>query len=94
MKHTPGLIYSPLCREVTAAGMKIKVMIVRIEEEPGWTLEVVNSNGTSIVYSDKFESDAEADFAFKRTMAQEGVLAFVDDRDKANVIRFPTDRRR
>ena len=50
-----------------------------------WSLEVVNSIGTSTVWDDLFASDKEAYAEFERTLAEEGIRAFLDN---ANVIPF------
>lgn len=58
--------------------------IVRIATEPSWSLEFVNVRGASIVWSDVFASDREADAAFPETLAEEDAQAFLDkkyDRD-------------
>lgn len=49
---------------------------MRITSEPGWSLEVVNANGTSIVWDDAFATDRDADAAFRKALAEQGVQAF------------------
>jgi hypothetical protein len=63
----------------------VKVSIVRLEHESQWSLEVVNDAGTSIVWDDLFSSDEEAYAEFQRTLADEGMRAFLD---KGNIIPF------
>lgn len=58
--------------------MSLTINIVRIATEPGWSLEVVNPNGTSIVWDDPFPTDKQADAAFRHTLAEEGIQAFLD----------------
>ena len=41
----PGIIMSPLCREITGDGTKIQVDIYRGEDESGWILEVIERDG-------------------------------------------------
>ena len=65
--------------------MTVKVSIVRLEHESQWSLEVVNDAGTSIVWDDLFSSDEEAYAEFQRTLADEGMRAFLD---KGNIIPF------
>lgn len=74
----PELIESSLSRHITEDGVPLIINIVRIATEPGWSLEVVNARGTSVVWNDVFASDREADVAFQRTLAEEGVHAFLD----------------
>jgi hypothetical protein len=50
----------------------------RLETKPGWSLEVVNSAGTSIVWDDLFPSDDAANEEFHRTVAEEGMAVFLD----------------
>lgn len=70
------LIYSSHCQTVEQDGVTVVVSIYRGLEE-GWLLEVVNENDTSIVWNDHFQSDDEAWSEFQRTIAEEGVEAFV-----------------
>jgi hypothetical protein len=74
----PELIESALCRQITQDGVPLTINIVRIATEPGWSLEVVNAKGTSIVWNDTFATDREADAAFRNVLADEGVQAFLD----------------
>lgn len=46
--------------------------------ERGWTLEVVKERGTSTVWDDPFDTDRDADAAFRDTLAREGIEAFLD----------------
>jgi len=50
-----------------------------------WTLEVVNSKGTSTVWDDLFPSDETANQEFLRTLDEEGMAAFLDS---AKVVPF------
>jgi hypothetical protein len=81
----PNLITSGLSRDVTREGMTVRVHIHRLEDRPGWALEVVNDKGTSTVWDDLFDTDDAADAAFRETLADEGMDAF---RDSAQVIPF------
>ena len=81
----PNLVTSDLSGVVTQDGVKVEICIVRIEHEKLWTLEVVNAAGTSVVWDEQFSSDEEAYAEFKRTVAAEGMQAFLD---QGNVIPF------
>lgn len=74
----PELIESPLNRTVEQDGQRLKVNIVRLATEQGWSLEVVNEHNTSIVWDDQFETDRDADAAFRTALAEEGFEAFLD----------------
>lgn len=75
----PELIESPLGRTIEQDGICLTINIVRIATEPGWSLEVVNERGTSIVWDDPFPTDRAADAAFRAALAEEGPKAFFDD---------------
>jgi hypothetical protein len=76
---------SGLSRTVKKDGVTVEVSIIRLEHEPQWSLEVVNSAGTSTVWDELFASDEDAYAEFERTVADEGMQAFLDE---ANVIPF------
>ncbi|HAO35844.1 MULTISPECIES: hypothetical protein [unclassified Hyphomonas] len=86
MERDPNLVFSSRNGWVTRNGMTVELCIVRLEHGEEWTLEVVNQNGTSIVWDDPFESDEAAFEEFERTIAEEGMEAFLDD---ARIIPFP-----
>jgi hypothetical protein len=77
-QREPNLVYSSLSRMVTKDGVTVEVPIVRLENETKWSLEVVNSSGTSIVWDDLFQSDQDAYAEFERTVAKEGISTFLD----------------
>ena len=84
-EREPNIVHSGLSRTVTKDGVTVEVSIIRLEHETEWSLEVVNSAGTSIVWDDLFSSDEEACAEFQRPLADEGMRAFLD---KGNVIPF------
>ena len=81
----PKIVRSELSRTVRNDGIAVEVSIIRLEDESKWSLEVVNAAGTSAVWDDLFASDREAFSEFERTLAEEGMQAFLD---KSNVIPF------
>jgi hypothetical protein len=81
----PNIVNSALSREVTQQGGTVRVDIYRLEDEPRWSLEVVNDRGTSTVWDDLFDTDADADAAFRAALVEEGIEAFLDS---AKVIPF------
>ena len=50
----PNIIFSELGGHFTQDGVSVEVVIVKLEGGSEWTLEVVNSSGTSIVWDDPF----------------------------------------
>jgi hypothetical protein len=84
-ERDPNIVKSGLSRTVKKDGVTVDVSIIRLEHETKWSLEVVNSAGTSIVWDDLFSSDDEAFAEFERTATEEGMRTFLD---KGNVIPF------
>ena len=85
IERDPNIVKSGLSRTVKKDGITVEVSIIRLEHETEWSLEVVNSEGASIVWDDLFSSDDEAFAEFERTVAEEGMRTFLD---KSNVIPF------
>lgn len=90
-EREPEVINSKLSRNFTWEGYRLRIEIYRLDDRPGWTLEVINEAGTSIVWDDQFATDRDADNAFRETLATEGLAAFLDD-NEGNVIPFPSTR--
>ena len=82
----PNIVYSEFGGHFTQDGVSVDVVIVKLEGGSEWTLEVVNANGTSIVWDETFLNDLEAYAEFQRTVMEEGMEAFLD---QSNVIKFP-----
>ena len=82
----PNIVYSELGGHFSQNGVDVEVIIVKLEGGSEWTLEVVNSKGTSIVWDESFLDDQEAYAEFQRTVTEEGMEAFLD---QGNVIQFP-----
>lgn len=74
----PDLINSGLSRTVKADGVTVQVEIYRLDDRPGWTLEVVNEKGTSTVWDDLFDTDEAAYAEFRETVETDGMKAFLD----------------
>lgn len=75
----PEIIYSDLCREFTLDDVTVEVKIYRLEHDPRWALEVVNTAGTSTIWDDLFDTDTQAYAAFSATLQEEGMAAFFED---------------
>lgn len=84
-EQEPKLIESKLSGNITKDGITVELCIYRLENTD-WSLEVVNSNGTSIVWDDLFSSDHAAHDEFNKTITNEGMAAFEDGE---NIIQFP-----
>jgi len=82
----PNLITSGYSGPVSKDGVTVQLYICRLDGSSDWTLEVVNSKGTSTVWEAAFESDDLANAEFLRTVAEEGMDAF---RDTATIVPFP-----
>ncbi|TDO06267.1 hypothetical protein P1P91_06395 [Halomonas piscis] len=78
MSAEPELIQSPLSQSITRDGHTLQVDIYRLEEEIDWLLEVVNEEGTSHVWDDRFATDQAALDAVHEAIDEEGVAAFLD----------------
>lgn len=74
----PELIESPLNWSIERGGRRLQVNIVRLATERGWSLEVVNDHNTSIVWDEQFQTDRDADAAFRAALANDGFEAFLD----------------
>ena len=81
-----SIVNSGLSRKVTRDGVTVDVSIIRLEHEKEWSLEVVNAVNTSTVWDELFPTDEAAYAEFERTVAEEGMQAFLDS---AKVIPFP-----
>ncbi|WP_394891098.1 hypothetical protein ACG873_07185 [Mesorhizobium sp. AaZ16] len=79
-KSNPTVIVSALCSRVTGGGISVDIQIYRLEHETAWTLEVVDHEGASTVFDDKFETDQAALDAAMRVIEDEGISTFVEDR--------------
>jgi hypothetical protein len=60
IQRDPVIVKSGLSRTVKRDSVTVEVSIIRLERETEWSLEVINSTNTSIVWDDLFASDDEA----------------------------------
>ena len=75
-----GLEYSSLCENFTRDGLTVRVQICRVVSRGDcWSLEVVDHNGTSTVWSETFATDRHAYAAFIETLETEGIRSFSDE---------------
>jgi len=85
IERDPNIVKSGLSRTVKKDGVTVEVSIIRLVHETEWSLEVVNSAATSIVWDELFATDEDANAEFERAVAEEGMRALLD---KENVIPF------
>jgi hypothetical protein len=73
----PEIERSPLCTSVTRDGITVRVEIYRLAEGgEGWSLEAVDQDGVSTVWSDLFATDQDAYSEFSQALEAEGIRAF------------------
>ena len=76
------LIESKLSGFITQDEITIEVCIYRGDAERTWLLEVVDEEGTSIVWDDRFVTDQAALDEVKRSIETEGMASFLSDPDE------------
>lgn len=77
-ERDPNIVTSGLSCSITEQGVTVRVNIIRLEDEPDWSLEVENDKGTSTVWDGTFASDEAAYAAFRQVVAEEGMRTFLD----------------
>ena len=80
----PNLVFSSVGQEVVVEDVLFRIEIFRFERDDEWTLEVVDEDGTSIVWNGTFASDTEAFDIAVATIRTEGAQSF----RSGNVIPF------
>ena len=68
MSQDPKLTYSRHSGPLTKHGVTVEISIYRLDHT-GWTLEVVDGEGTSTVWDNEFATDDEALAEFHRSTA-------------------------
>lgn len=79
--NDPEIIHSGLSGVITRDGITVRVDIYRLAHEQEWHLDVVNELGTSTVWDEPFDSEADAMAAFEQAVADEGMETFLDGED-------------
>ncbi|MBC8356251.1 MAG: hypothetical protein H8E66_30095 [Planctomycetes bacterium] len=82
----PNIVFSGLSMTNNECGLDLRIDIYRLEDNPTWSLEVIDDEGTSTVWDELFETDQEALDEALKTIRDEGASAF---RDPGNVVKFP-----
>ncbi len=76
----PDIEESPLSGIVARDGVSVRVEIYRlVEGDRSWTLEVIDREGGSTVWDDRFATDQDAYDEFYRTLEVEGIRSFLDE---------------
>nr|WP_319483749.1 hypothetical protein [uncultured Cohaesibacter sp.] len=86
MEREPNLIVSSASKLIVEDGIRFKIDIYKLEGGDGWSLEVVTTDGTSIVWDELFDDDYAAFEEAVTTIRKEGAAAFVNGGE--NVIPF------
>ena len=76
MSAEPVLVQSPFCRKVEVDGHAFEVSIYRLDRDADWILEVVDEDGTSHVWDDKFTTDHAALAEALQAFEDEGAEGF------------------
>ena len=86
LSRDPNIVSSSLSGVVQEAGIRVRLEIYRLEQDPKWALEVVNDAGSSTVWDLLFDTEEQAFAAFRLVVEEEGMETFLDNN---NVIQFP-----
>jgi hypothetical protein len=87
MEEVPNIVTSGRSKAVMVDGVRFQIEIYRLEQEHEWVLEVVDPDGTSVVWDDRFGTDLDAFNTALSTIRREGAEAFMRGED--NVVSFP-----
>jgi hypothetical protein len=77
VEEEPNLITSPKSQQIEMDGYPFSIEIYRFEDEPEWSLEVVDFVGTSYVWGDLLKFDKDARNAAITELENEGALSFM-----------------
>lgn len=80
--NDPKIITSPLSGPFTEGSITVDVQIYRLEDSK-WALEVIDSEGTSIVWDEQFDTAEAAHAEFRRCVVEEGLVGIITGRDDA-----------
>jgi hypothetical protein len=72
----PTIIISSLSGPFTEGDVTVDIQIYRLEDTK-WSLEVIDSEGTSVVWDDRFDTDDAAKAEFHRSVAEEGLTGII-----------------
>jgi len=86
MERDPSLVISGMSQKIVEDGISFDIQICKLEGTEVWSLEVVTTDGTSIVWDDLFKDDKLALDEAISTIRREGAIAFING--GSNVIPF------
>ena len=86
MENEPNLVTSGMSKEIVEDGVSFDIQIYKLEGTEEWSLEVVTTDGTSIVWDDLFRDDKVAFEEAATAIRKEGAIAFING--GSNVIPF------
>jgi hypothetical protein len=75
----PKIITSPLSGPFSEGDATVDVQVYRLEDDSKWVLEVIDSEGTSIVWDEQFDTAEAAHAEFRRCVLEEGLTGIVTD---------------
>ena len=84
-QRDPNIVRSGLSQTIVSDGLAADVEIYRLEDVPGWSLEVIDQDGTSTVWDDLFPTDEKALEAFHDALQEEGLAGLLG---RSNVVPF------
>ena len=77
--NEPNITTSSKAQKVLVEDHSISIEIYKLEGTSGWTLEVINDQGTSIVWDELLGSDDDALAIALETLDEEGLAIFTDN---------------
>lgn len=84
----PKIVHSGKEQSFLVDGYRFNIQIYRAEGEKDWLLEVVDFEGTSHVWDERFCSDTDARDTALKALEKEGALGFMRGNDRSNVMPF------
>ena len=77
--NEPIIITSSKTQKIFVEDHSISIEIYKLEGTSEWSLEVIDDEGTSVVWDDLFGSDADALTMALDTLDEEGLTIFTDN---------------
>lgn len=78
MTDFQGIIRSTLSRSFTSDDITVQIEIYQLEGGDGWTLEVIDEDGGSIVWEEQFATDAAAFAEFTEGLEELGLAKLIE----------------
>ncbi|MGO4741298.1 hypothetical protein AB4099_32585 [Bosea sp. 2KB_26] len=73
----PDILRSPLCQTARRDGVVVQVEIYRLADSEGWTLELIDEDGGSIVWEETFATDGAALAEFNEALEEIGLSKLI-----------------